>query len=109
MKNFIYIFTLVILAAVSACHPYDRAIPEKYIATWTNNGAIELGLYEEVAIYKNDFWDYDKVEKDGDKLSLILSNGDRKETISVSLSDNKEELQVSGNGSISRASNDFFI
>ncbi len=89
------------MAAVSACHPYDRAIPEKYIATWTNNGAIELGLYEEVAIYKNDFWDYDKVEKDGDKLSLTLRNGDRKENISVTLSDNKEKLQVSGNGSIS--------
>ncbi|MCQ2251730.1 MAG: hypothetical protein MJZ66_11570, partial [Bacteroidales bacterium] len=109
MKRYIYIFTLVILAAVSACHPYDRAIPEKYIATWTNNGAIELGLYEEVAIYKNDFWDYDKVEKDGDKLSLTLRNGDRKENISVSLSDNKEELQVSGNGSISTLSKNAFI
>ena len=96
MKTYIYIFTLVILAAASACHPYDRAIPEEYIATWTSNGAIELGLYEETAIYKNYFWDYENVEKDGSKLTITLRNGNQTECLRVRLGDNGEELQITG-------------
>ena len=48
---------VAMVALIAACNPYGSEIPREIIGNYTYRGRM-LGLYEEFAIYQNDFWDY---------------------------------------------------
>ena len=82
MKKILYL--LIVAAMFTACTPYGSQIPDSLIGNYLNfsNGKWECGLYEEFAIYQNDFWDYESIsdseivlsKKSGEKVVLIIDN-----------------------------------
>lgn len=82
MKKILYL--LIVAAMLTACTPYGSQIPDSLIGNYLNfsNGKWECGLYEEFAIYQNDFWDYESIsdseivlsKKSGEKAVLIIDN-----------------------------------
>ncbi|MBQ5551307.1 MAG: hypothetical protein IIT32_09605, partial [Bacteroidales bacterium] len=75
---------VAMVALIAACNPYGSEIPREIIGNYTLGGQWVLGLYEECAIYQNDFWDYksvsDKqivlVKKSGETTTLNLKSLD---------------------------------
>ena len=53
---------VAMVALIAACNPYGSEIPRDLIGNYTYRGRM-LGLYEEFAIYQNDFWDYKSVSE----------------------------------------------
>ncbi len=82
MKKILYL--LIVAAMLTACTPYGSQIPDSLIGNYLNfsNGKWECGLYEEFAIYQNDFWNYESIsdseivlsKKSGEKVVLIIDN-----------------------------------
>lgn len=81
------LFLVAIAAMIAACNqPYGSTIPEKLVGNYHDINTKEwvYGLYEEFAIYQNDFWDYESAsekqivltKKTGEKVTLNLKSFD---------------------------------
>lgn len=74
------------VALIAACNPYGSEVPRDLVGNYLdiNTGEWKLGLYEEFAIYQNDFWDYKSVtdnqivlvKKTGETTTLNLKSFD---------------------------------
>lgn len=75
MKKFIYL--LVVAVTLTACDPYGSQIPKSLIGNYLNfsNGNWECGLFEEFAIYQNDFWDYESASES--EIVLTKKSGEK--------------------------------
>ena len=75
MKKLIYL--LVVAVTLTACDPYGSQIPKSLIGNYLNfsNGNWECGLFEEFAIYQNDFWDYESASES--EIVLTQKNGEK--------------------------------
>jgi len=65
---------------------YQSPVPERIKGNWLRtNGSNEwaLGIYDKVAIYKNDIWQYKSVTKQGKTTKIVLKNDNK--TISLAL------------------------
>ena len=77
---------VALVALIAACNPYGSEIPTRLVGNYhdINNREWVLGLYEEFAIYHNDFWNYESVsdnqialsKKSGEKITLNLKSFD---------------------------------
>ncbi|MBP5682332.1 MAG: hypothetical protein J6X05_03695 [Bacteroidales bacterium] len=77
---------VAMVALIVACNPYGSEIPRDLVDNYLdiNTGEWKLGLYEEFAIYQNDFWDYKSVadnqivlvKKTGETTTLNLKSFD---------------------------------
>lgn len=75
MKKLIYL--LVVAVTLTACDPYGSQIPKSLIGNYLNfsNGNWECGLFEEFAIYQNDFWDYESASES--EIVLTKKSGEK--------------------------------
>ena len=62
------------VALIAACNPYGSEVPREIIGNYTLGGQWVLGLYEECAIYQNDFWDYKSVTDN--QIVLVKKSGE---------------------------------
>jgi hypothetical protein len=72
MKRIAIFVTMV--ALIAACNPYGSEVPREIIGNYTLGGQWVLGLYEECAIYQNDFWDYKSVTDN--QIVLVKKSGE---------------------------------
>jgi len=65
------LFTSIFLIG---CVILNAQIPEALIGNWINEktNEWEYGFFEEFAIYKNDFWQYESIKLKGNKTTLML-------------------------------------
>lgn len=75
MKKLLYL--LVVAIGLTACDPYGSQIPKSLIGNYLNfsNGNWECGLFEEFAIYQNDFWDYESATES--EIVLTKKSGEK--------------------------------
>ena len=75
MKKILYL--LVVAIGLTACDPYGSQIPKSLIGNYLNfsNGNWECGLFEEFAIYQNDFWDYESASES--EIVLTKKSGEK--------------------------------
>ena len=75
MKKILYL--LVVAIGLTACDPYGSQIPKSLIGNYLNfsNGNWECGLFEEFAIYQNDFWDYESATES--EIVLTKKSGEK--------------------------------
>ena len=75
MKKILYL--LVVAIGLTACDPYGSQIPKALIGNYLNfsNGNWECGLFEEFAIYQNDFWDYESATES--EIVLTKKSGEK--------------------------------
>ena len=75
MKKILYL--LVVAVGLTACDPYGSQIPKSLIGNYLNfsNGNWECGLFEEFAIYQNDFWDYESATES--EIVLTKKSGEK--------------------------------
>ena len=65
---------VAMVALIAACNPYGSEVPREIIGNYTLGGQWVLGLYEECAIYQNDFWDYKSVTDN--QIVLVKKSGE---------------------------------
>ena len=84
MKKLLFFVALV--AIIAACNPYGSQIPKSLIGNYhsLDNGEWLYGLYEEFAIYQNDFWNYESAT---DNQIVLVHQSGKKLTIDISKSD----------------------
>lgn len=83
MKKIIILFqVLVVVLTLSSCLPSSE-IPSKYVGFWGYDNGKQLGLYEEFAIFNNDFWKYQDVSKTSDGLEITLLKDSLSQKIKV--------------------------
>jgi Thiol:disulfide interchange protein len=99
ITTFLLLFLAGIFLLSSTRTP--NPIPLRYIGNWINdeNNNWEYGFFEDFVIYKSDFWNYKKVNKDNEEqVSVILTKGKEKLELQLSFI-NENQIQIrSGNG-----------
>ena len=67
---------VAMVALIAACNPYGSEVPRDLVDNYLdiNTGEWKLGLYEEFAIYQNDFWDYKSVADN--QIVLVKKTGE---------------------------------
>lgn len=98
-KNKIVLSAITFLMVVSMLFIFlfplkkKSAIPEKYLGNWINEKSNdwEYGFFEDFAIYKSDFWEYQSVSID-DSIHITLSLSKGSEKIKLRLLPEAENL-----------------
>ncbi|MBP5501889.1 MAG: hypothetical protein J6Y24_03770 [Bacteroidales bacterium] len=81
MKKFIYLI-LIMTVWVASCNPYGSQISQDMVGNYINphTGEWKYGLFEEFAIYSNDFWDYESIT---DSEIVISNKSGKKSTLTI--------------------------
>lgn len=109
MKQLIKIAIMAIM--LTSCN--KSKIPTGWLGSWFAVGGYwQCSLFEEVAIYNNDVWNYQSIKQNGDSLSVVISNNERlkklcfvgkKEPFTITESANGEILEKRTKKLITRA------
>ena len=70
------------IVGVAACNPYNSQISQDIVGNYINpnTGEWKYGLFEEFAIYNNDFWDYESIS---DSEIVIANKSGKKNTLNI--------------------------
>jgi len=92
-------FFVAMVALIAACNPYGSEIPRDLLGNYweLTTGKWELGLYEEFAIYQNDFWGYKSV---ADKQIVLVNRSGETKTLNLKSFDEWSLGSIHGEASV---------
>ena len=92
-------FFVAMVALIAACNPYGSEVPRDLLGNYweLTTGKWELGLYEEFAIYQNDFWKYQSV---ADKQIVLVNRSGETKTLNLKSFDEWSYGSIHGEASV---------
>ena len=89
----IFLF-VALLAFISACNPYESKIDSAIVGNYIDpsTGEWKYGLFEEFAIYQNDFWDYESVSDS----RIVIANKSGERVVLDIYAENDSCLNING-------------